>query len=144
MRWSDRNAERGQAALEMLIALPVLMLILAAVLGFGRVLFVAMAVDQAAFTGGRFAAASLNPHQAAYQAYRASAWNLTDSGLDATQMAWGLSAGGWQRGGMVTNQIGVAVNVGDIPLAPMLFGTERVPIRQAATFRIERWKSRWQ
>ena len=135
--------ERGQAALEMLIALPLLMLILAAVLGFGRVLFVGMAVDQAAFAGGRFAAASLNPHQAAYQAYRASAWNLSDSGLDATQMAWGLSAGGWQRGGTVTNRVGVAVNVGDIPLAPVLFGGARVQIRQAATFRIERWKSRW-
>ncbi len=136
--------ERGQAALEMLIALPVLLLILAAVLGFGRVLFVALAVDQAAFTGGRFAAESLNPYQAAYQAYRATAWNLTDSGLDASQMAWNLYAGGWQRGRTVTNRVGVAVNVGDIPLAPLLFGGERVALWQQATFRVQRWKSRWQ
>jgi len=140
----DHKHERGQAALEMLIALPLLMLILAAVLGFGRVLFVGMAVDQAAFAGGRFAAESLNPHQAAYQAYRASAWNLTDNGLDAGRMAWTMSAGGWQRGDTVTNQVGVAVHVGDIPLAPLLFRGDRVPVRQAATFRIERWKSRWQ
>jgi Flp pilus assembly protein TadG len=135
--------ERGQAALEMLIALPLLLLVLAAVLGFGRVLFVGMAVDQAAFSGGRFAAESLNPQQAAYQAYRAGAWNLTESGLDASQMVWRLSAPTWQRGGTVTNQVAVAVNVADIPLAPLIFGAGRVPVAQAATFRIERWKSRW-
>ena len=135
--------ERGQAALEMLIALPVLLLILAGVLGFGRVLFVALAVDQAAFTGGRYAAESLNPHQAAYQAYRATAWNLTNNGLDAGQMAWQLEAGAWQRGGVVTNRVGVAVPVGDIPLAPLIFGGERVTLWQAATFRVQRWKSRW-
>jgi hypothetical protein len=128
----------------MLIALPVLLLILAAVLGFGRVLFVALAVDQAAFTGGRFAAESLNPHQAAYQAYRTSAWNLGAAGLDPAQMAWGLYAGDWQRGGAVANQVGVAVRVDDIPLAPLLFGGDHVPLRQVATFRTERWKSRWQ
>ncbi len=135
--------ERGQAALEMLIALPLLLLILAAVLGFGRVLFVGMAVDQAAFAGGRFAAESLDPYQAAYQAYRASAWNLADSGLDAGPMAWRLSSPGWQRGETVTNEVGLTVGLGDIPLAPALFGADRVTLRQAATFRIERWKSRW-
>ncbi len=136
--------ERGQAALEMLLALPVLMLILAAVLGFGRVLFVALAVDQAAFSGGRFAAESLNPYQAAYQAARATAGNLTASGLDATAATWQLQAAGWQRGGAVTNRVGVAVPVGDIPLAPLLFGGERVSVWQQATFRVQRWKSRWQ
>ena len=134
----------GQALIEMLIALPVLLLILAAVLGFGRVLFVGLAVDQAAFTGGRYAAESLNPYQAAYQAYRASAMNLTANGLDASQMAWQLDAAGWQRGGAVTNRVGVAVPVGDIPLAPLLFGSDRVTLWQGATFRVERWKSRWQ
>jgi len=136
--------EEGQALLEMLIALPVLLLILAVVLGFGRVLFVALVVDQAAFTGGRFAAESLNPHQAAYQAYRATAWNLADNGLDATQMVWQLDARAWQRGGTVNNRVGVAVPVGDIPLAPLLFGGDRVPLWQQATFRVQRWKSRWQ
>ena len=135
--------ERGQAAIEMLIALPVLLMILAGVLGFGRVLFAALAVDQAAFTGGRYAAESLNPHQAAYQAYRATAWNLTNNGLDAAQMAWHLQAGNWQRGGTVANRVGVAVPVGDIPLAPLIFGGERVTLWQEATFRVQRWKSRW-
>jgi hypothetical protein len=128
----------------MLIALPVLLLILAAVLGFGRVLFVALVVDQAAFTGGRFAAESLHPHQAAYQAYRATAWNLTDNGLDASAMAWGLYTGNWQRGGTVANRVGVAVEVGDIPLAPLLLGGERVSLWQESVFRVQRWKSRWQ
>ena len=136
--------EQGQALIEMLVALPVLLLILAAVIGFGRVLFVALAIDQAAFAGGRYAAESLSPYQAAYQAYRATALNLSDNSLDATQMAWQLDAGGWQRGGTVTNYVGVAVPVGDIPLASLLFGSDRVPLWQSATFRIERWKSRWQ
>ncbi len=135
---------QGQALIEMLIALPVLLLILAAVIGFGRVLFVGLAVDQAAFTGGRYAAESLNPYQAAYQAYRASAMNLTANGLDAESMAWQLDAAGWQRGCAVTNRVGVAVPVGDIPLAPLLFGGDRVTLWQGATFRIERWKSKWQ
>ncbi len=134
----------GQALIEMLIALPLLLLILTAVIGFGRVLFVALAVDQAAFTGGRYAAESLNPYQAAYQAYRATAMNLTANGLDATQMVWQLDAAGWQRGGTVTNYAGVAVPVNDIPLAPLLFGDDRVTLWQGATFRIERWKSKWQ
>ncbi len=130
--------------IEMLIALPLLLLILAAVIGFGRVLFVALAVDQAAFTGGRYAAESLNPYQAVYQSYRATALNLTANGIDAVPMAWQLDAAGWQRGGTVTNYVGVAVPVNDIPLAPLLFGGDRVTLWQGATFRIERWKSRWQ
>ena len=138
------QTEQGQALIEMLIALPLLLLILAAVIGFGRVLFVALAVDQAAFTGGRYAAESLNPYQAAYQAYRATAMNLTANGIDAAPMAWQLDAAGWQRGGTVTNYAGVAVPVNDIPLAPLLFGGDRVTLWQGATFRIERWKSRWQ
>jgi len=121
------HKEQGQALIEMLIALPLLLLILASVIGFGRVLFVALAVDQAA-----------------YQAYRATAMNLTANGLDAAPMAWQLDAAGWQRGGTVTNYAGVAVPVNDIPLAPLLFGGDRVTLWQGATFRIERWKSRWQ
>ena len=138
------HKEQGQALIEMLIALPLLLLILAAVIGFGRVLFVALAVDQAAFTGGHYAAESLNPYQAAYQAYRATSMNLTANGIDAEPMAWQLDAAGWQRGGTVTNYAGVAVPVNDIPLAPLLFGSDRVTLWQGATFRIERWKSRWQ
>lgn len=141
-RGGRAGKESGQALVEMLIALPLLLLLLAAVIGFGRIMFVGLAVDQAAFSGGRFAAESLSVEQVGFQAYRATAWNLSSSGLDPGRADWRLYAGRWGRGNEVRNRVAVAVSVSDLPLAPAIFG-EPVILSQESAFRIERWKSRW-
>ncbi len=137
-----RTGEQGQAFVETLIALPLLLLFLAAVFAFGRMMYVGLVVDQAAFAGGRFAAESLNMQQAATQAYQASAYNLTHAGLDPALMTWQLRATHWGRGVEVSNRVTTGVDLSDIPLAPLFFGPQ-VRLHQQATFRVERWKSRW-
>ena len=143
MMLTEAQSESGQAFLETLIVLPLLLLLLAAVIGFGRIMYVGLVVVQAAFTGGRFAAESLSVQQAATQAYQASAYSLANAGLDPGLMTWRMTATNWGRGIEVSNYVATGVGLSDIPLGPQIFGAQ-FTLRQRATFRVQRWKSRWE
>ena len=132
--------EEGQAYVEMLIALPLLLLLFFAVVAFGRIMIAGVAVDQAAFAGARYGAESLSMEQAAYQAFLASAYNLEANGFDADLAAWRFVSYG--RDGWASNEVAMAVSLGDLPIIGPLLGPTFV-VRQRVVFEVERWKSRW-
>ncbi len=132
--------EAGQAYVEMLIALPLLVLLFFAVVAFGRVMIAGVAVDQAAFAGARYGAESLSTEQAAYQAYQASAYNLEANGFDPDLAAWRFVS--WGRDGIAANEVAVAVPLDDLPVMGTVLGPY-VVVHQRVTFEVDRWKSRW-
>jgi Flp pilus assembly protein TadG len=135
--------ERGQAYLEFIILLPLVLLLIAGVIFFGRVLYVKIALDNAAYDGSRAGVESLNTGRELQQASNAARWTLAGYHLDpgAARVTVGGFTGG--RGNRIWCQVAFNVYVGDIFGLEHFYPYLTVPLASTAYGQIEQYKSRW-
>ncbi|MBU0492219.1 MAG: pilus assembly protein [Chloroflexi bacterium] len=135
--------ERAQAYVEFLMLLPLVLLLIAGVIFFGRVLYTQIALDNAAYDGVRAGIASLNSGREQQQAELAARWTLAGYHLDpqpARVQVGGFPGG---RGHLLSCRVAYTVYVGDILFVDRFFPGAGVPLSSTASGQIERYKSRW-
>jgi hypothetical protein len=132
---------KGQSYVEFIIVLPLFLIVIAAVIGFGRMLYTKLALEGAAWSGARHAIATLNPSRGVNQAYLGARYTLDGFGLKPdharlTARVWGQ----WGRG----TQIQVRVCY-DVPAPPVPLGSLLAPQQICAgqTMAVYKWKSLW-
>jgi Flp pilus assembly protein TadG len=107
-----RHDEEGSAVLEVVLLAPVLILILAAVVGGARVTLAHQRVDAAAAQAARAASAATSASAATALA-RSTAWSAASSGgLDCTSMAVTVDVADFHPGGSVTVRVSCAADLG--------------------------------
>ena len=132
--------KRGQAYLEFILVLPLLLLLAAGVIAFGQAFYAKLATQSAAWSGARHAVATLNAGRGAVQAYNAPRYALSGFGLNPETAQVTVYAGTWGRATDV--QVRVCYPV---PQPPVPFGDLLVPTQvcSQAIIPTYRWKSRW-
>ncbi|MDR7427994.1 MAG: pilus assembly protein [Armatimonadota bacterium] len=131
---------KGQAYVEFILVLPLMLLIIAGIIAFGQGLYVKLATQAAAWAAARHAVATLNPSRGSQQAILAARYALAGFALDPNDARVEVSTAGWNRG------VRVAVRVCyDVPPPPVPYGGIFRPLRicSGQTMPIYRWKSRW-
>jgi Flp pilus assembly protein TadG len=136
----QRRRWRGQAYVEFIIVLPLLLLLVAGVIAFGQAFYAKLAVQAAAWSAGRHAIASLNATRGAQQGYLAARYTLTGFGLNPETAQVQVQSGAWGRATDVTVRVCYP-----IPRPPVPYGDRLVPTRVCAqqVMPTYRWKSRW-
>ena len=135
------NRERGQAYVEFILVLPLFLLIIAGVIGFGQRLYTKLALEAAAWSGTRHAVATLDPTRGVQQAYLGARYTLDGFGLNpnraqAQVMVWGA----WGRGTQVQTRLCYGVPSPPVPLGTVL-APQQICASQALP--VYRWKSKW-
>ena len=93
------KSQRGQAYTEFIIVLPLFLIIIAGVIGFGQALYTKLAMEAAAWSACRHAVATLNQNRGVEQALRATRYTLSGFGLNPNNArAQVIYWGGWGRG----------------------------------------------
>ncbi len=139
---------RGQAYIEFILVLPLTLLVIAALIFFGRVLYVKIALDMATYDACRAAVESMQGddglaqgHAAGYNTLRGFNLNVGAANITIAPQ------GAWQRGTRVLCQAGFNVYVGDIPLVGVVFnaafGGRNVNLQSNSWSRVETWRSYW-
>jgi len=132
---------QGQAYVEFIIVLPLLLLLIAGIIGFGQMIYVKLATEAAAWAAARHAVSTLNIDRGPAQAFVASRYALQGFGLNPDS-AWVTlwAYGGWNRGSRI--QVRVCY---DVPPPPVPYGDYLLPSRicSTQTMPVYRWKSRW-
>ncbi len=140
---SDYTTRRltGQSYVEFILVLPLFLIIIVGVVGFGQLLYTKLALEGAAWAGSRHAVATLNQERGMQQAYLASRYALAGFGLNPdsarvqTQI-WGQ----WGRGTQVRVRACYSVPSPPVPLGALI-APEQVCAGQ--TMAVYKWKSRW-
>ena len=107
-----RHDDEGSAVLEVVLLTPVLILILAAVIGGARVTLAHQRVDAAAAQAARAAATATSPSAAAALARSASRSAASNGGLDCTSMTINVDVSTFHPGGNVTVRVSCAADLG--------------------------------
>jgi Flp pilus assembly protein TadG len=139
--------ERGQASVELLLVIPVLFFMVVAVVFFGRILYVRIALDSATYDCARSAVESLRYHRGIEQASYAG-WNtLSGFYLDASdaefRVSYTVGYGRWYRGTEVTCHAQFNVRVDDLPFVGALYPGRAIPLHSTTTLQVERYASYW-
>lgn len=138
---AGRRAASGQSYIEFILVLPLFLIVIAGVIGFGRLLYVKLAMEAAAWSGARHAVATLDEERGRSQANRAVRYTLEGFALDPDQAEAQVSVWGqWGRG----REVRVRVCY-DVPQPPVPMGEALSPGRICAqqVLPVYRWKSRW-
>lgn len=148
-RWGPLTRKRlwdrsGQALVELLLAFPLLVLMAAAVMAFGRIFHAGLQAEAAAHVAARFAAETLSAGRGVWQAQAAAQLALRESGLDPGRARVGVQAARWGRGERVRAQVCLRVSVSDIPFARWIVPAGFVDQCATAYREIQRWKSQWE
>ncbi len=136
-----RGAERGAAATEFVLILPILLLIIAGIMGFGQLLYTKLAMEGAAWSGARHAVATLDQDRGLTQAFLGARYALDGFGLNpdnaqATVSIWGQWGRGVQTRARVCYTVpSPPVPFGDIFAPQQICGTQTLPVYK--------WKSKW-
>ncbi len=131
----------GQAYVEFVLVIPLFLIIIAGITGYGQALYTRLAVDAAAWSACRHAVASLDESRATNQAFLAARYTLGGFGLnpDSAQVQvthWGA----WQRGTQVRAQVCYSVPAPPVPMGN-LFSPTQVCARQLMP--VNQFKSKW-
>jgi hypothetical protein len=148
-RWLERyrnqlhsNARtKGQAYVEFILVLPLFMMIIAGVVGFGQLLYTKLAMEAAAWSGARHAIATLNQSRGISQASLGERYALDGFGLNPDNARSQVTIwGAWGRGTQV--RVRVCYNV---PMPPVPMGQALAPQQVCAsqTMPVYKWKSKW-
>lgn len=136
--------QRGQAYIEFILILPLILLAIAALIFFGRVLYVKIALDMATYDACRAAVESMQGADGLAQGQTAGQNTLRGFNLDAAAAHVSIAPqGAWQRGTRVQCQAGFNLYVGDIPLVTAFAG-RNVNLQSNSWSRVETWRSYWQ
>ena len=124
----NRKRASGQAYVEFLIVLPLFLVIIAGVIGFGQALYTKLAMEAAAWSGARHATATLNRSRGYSQGVLGARYALYGFGLNPNSAEVDVDYwGGWGRGSNVRvetcyNVPSPPVPMGEV-LAPSRIGT---------------------
>lgn len=140
--------EKGQAAVELLLILPVLFVLVVVVVAFGRVLYVRVALDSATQNCAREAVESLRHHRGMAQAAYAGRNTLEGFYLDASDAEFGIyytvGYGRWYRGTEVVCRARFNVRLDDLPLIGWFYPGRAVPLYAETRLQVERYASFWE
>lgn len=110
----SEEKERGQAVLEMAVVIPLLALLLAAAFAFGPLIYVKLAVQQAAFDCALSASQSLDAATGRFQGTAAAQESINAFNLQAGRAVTRVS-GSWDRSGRVTCEVSYRIAAGAFP-----------------------------
>jgi TadE-like protein len=142
---SLHHSERGQAFVELVMVLPLFVLVIAALIFFGRVLYVKLAVDMASYDACRAAVEALRPSDGIAQGTFSGMETLKGFYLNPTGATLLVSpAGAWSRGTPIRCVAGYDLFVGDIPGVSNIAAGSGVLLQSTTWSRVELWRSDWQ
>ncbi len=143
-RSARRRGESGQAYIELVMVLPLFLLVVAALIFFGRVLYVKIALDMASYDSCRAAVEALRPGDGVAQGMTAGRETLRGFHLNPAGANIAISpAGGWARGTPVQCIASYDLFVGDIPNVSSFANGSGVPLQSTTWSRVELWRSDW-
>lgn len=138
-------SDGGQAYIELVMVLPLFLIVIAALIFFGRVLYVKIALDMASYDACRAAVEALRPGEGVSQGMIAGQETLKGFYLNPSAASILISpAGGWARGTPVQCVASYDVLVGDIPGVSGFASGSGVPLQSTTWSRVELWRSDWQ
>lgn len=111
---SNRRAERGSAAVEMVLITPLLILVLLFVLFCGRLAHARLRLDDAAHQAARAASLARDPSTASAAAASAADQALNSSGASCASHSAVVDVAGFRPGGAVTVTVSCTIEVGDL------------------------------
>lgn len=123
--------ENGTAAIELVLVAPALILLLAVVVGSGRVVSTKSAVLDVARESARAAADASDPESAAAIANARAREVAAGLGLDASRLVIEEDPGTFDRGAPYTVTVSYRVRLGDLPAFGLLPGSFVVTARHA-------------
>jgi Flp pilus assembly protein TadG len=133
------SAHAGQATLETALALPLLLFLIVAVLGAGRVIQARSSVTAVAREAARAGAAASSPAEAHSRALDRGAATADGYGLRRDRLDLRVDASAFGLGGAVTATARYTVRLDDLPL----LGWVSLPVESTDRERIERYRSLW-
>ena len=138
------HERRGQAYIEFIMILPVLLILLAGVIFFGRILYLKIAIEMASYNGIRTAVEALDHGAAVYQGCTAAGNTLAGFHIHAgaAQIAV-TSTGGWQRGQHACCCVTYNVGVGNVPFLGVFFPQENILMGSTACSRVAPLRAGW-
>jgi len=130
----------GQAVLEMAVVIPLLALLLAAAIAFGPMIYVRLAVQQAAYDCALSAAQSLDGSRGSSQGMQSARQSFTMFNLQPGRADIRVY-GDWERGGTVSCDVSYHIAAGAFPF----HGLVPVPdtISHSLELPVQANKSRW-
>lgn len=146
MGWiqSARCDERGQGYIEFILVLPLFLLTIAALIFFGRVLYVKLALDMTTYDACRAAVEALDGEDGIAQGNTTGRNTLRGFFLNAGAVQLAITPqGAWQRGTRVRCHARFNLYVADIPLASALTSKSHVNLEASSWSRVETWRSSW-
>jgi Flp pilus assembly protein TadG len=135
------RSERGTAAVEMALLAPVLVVLVAAVVGAGRIVETKSAVLAVAREAARAASEASDASSARSAAASAASRVAAGLGLDPAGLALSQSPGGFGRGELYRVSASYEVRLADLPGLGILPGSFVLSAEHAEL--IQRFKSRW-
>ncbi|MBI3913114.1 MAG: pilus assembly protein [Chloroflexi bacterium] len=139
-----RRRDFGQAYIELVMVLPIMLIVIAALIFFGRVLYVKIALDMASYDACRAAVEALDPSAGAAQGFVAGRQTLAGFDLQLAGAAISVAPqGAWDRGTPVMCAASYNVFVGDVPFVGLFHSGRGVALESSVWSRVETWRSDW-
>ncbi len=139
-----QRRESGQAYIELVLVLPLFLLTVAALIFFGRVLYIKIALDMASYDACRAAVEAMDGSAGISQGYTAGMNTLQGFNLSAGAASLSIAPqGAWQRGTPVACGAGFNLFVGDIPLVSAISNSRSLSLQSETWSRVETWRSYW-
>ena len=136
--------KRGQGAIEIVLVIPLIILIFAVLVVFGRLVYIQIALDSAARDGARMAVETLSEGRGPEQGYRAASWALSGFNLKPEKATYSLSTHrAWGRGTEVEMRVSYSPSMQDVMGVGWVFDYTNRTLTGRAIMRVEEWKSRW-
>jgi Flp pilus assembly protein TadG len=138
---TSHDSQNGQSYVEFIIVLPLFLIVIAGIIGFGRLLYTKLAVEAAAWSGARHAVATLDRDRGINQAHQATRHTLSGFALDPDSADTHVTVWGqWGRGTQVAVRVCYTVPPPPIPMGDTLLSSQ---ICAEQTMPVYRWKSEW-
>ncbi len=134
------TSDRGTAALELVKIAPALLLLIAVIVGAGRIVSTKSAVESVAREAARVASDASDPISARAKGEGSASEAAEGLGLDPLRLKVATDAGNFNRGEPLTVRVTYEVRLADLPAFGLLPGSFDVSARHTEI--IERHKSR--
>jgi Flp pilus assembly protein TadG len=142
---SFRPSEEGQAYVELVIVLPIFIILMAAMIYFGRLLYVKLALDMVTYDACRAAVESMDESSGIYQGIVAGRNTILGWSINPTAAQVSVQPqSSWDRGTIVICRASYDVFVGDIPGIRTFITSSSVHLTSTAANRVETYRSIWQ
>lgn len=118
--------ERGSAAVEALLVAPVLLVLVALLIGGGRLTSDQASLRSVAREAGRIAVTAATPGEAIRVGEERALEVARGYGLDPSRLEVAVMAGSFARGGNVRVRVGYSVSLSDLPSLGLIPGRARL------------------